>query len=86
MRARFTLFISNEDMNDIIKIIKSLKDSGVLIYEVTKTVKHQIGKQESEFRGGLIAPLDTSIEQHSHFNISSIVKGIEMEEELEKEG
>ena len=25
-----TLFISNEDMNDIIKIIKSLEDSGVL--------------------------------------------------------
>ena len=27
----FTLFISNEDMNDIIKIIKSLEDSGVMI-------------------------------------------------------
>ena len=25
----FTLFISNEDMNDIIKVIKSLEDSGV---------------------------------------------------------
>ena len=31
----FTLFISNEDMNDIIKIIKSIDDSGVLIDEVT---------------------------------------------------
>ena len=28
---KITLFISNEDMNDIIKIIKSLEDSGVLI-------------------------------------------------------
>ena len=27
----FTSFISNEDMNDIIKIIKSLEDSGVLV-------------------------------------------------------
>ena len=27
----FTLFSSNEDMNDIIKIIKSLESSGVLI-------------------------------------------------------
>ena len=27
----FTLFISNQDMNDILKIIKSLEDSGVLI-------------------------------------------------------
>ena len=35
----FTLFISNEEMNDIMKIIKSLKDSGVLIDGVTETVK-----------------------------------------------
>ena len=40
----FTLFISNEDMNDIIKIIKSLEDSRVLIYGVTETVKHEIKK------------------------------------------
>ena len=33
------LFISNEDMNDIIKIIKSLEDLGVLIDGVTETVK-----------------------------------------------
>ena len=38
------LFISNEDMNDIIKIIKSLGDSGVLIDGVTETVKHEIKK------------------------------------------
>ena len=36
----FTLFILNEDMNDIIKIIKS-EDSGVLIDGVAKTVKHE---------------------------------------------
>ena len=38
----FTLFISNEDMNDIIKIIKSLEDLGVLIDGVTEKVKHEI--------------------------------------------
>ena len=31
-------------MNDIIKVIKSLKDSGVLIDGVTETVKHKIKK------------------------------------------
>ena len=31
----FTLFISNEDMKDIIKIIKSLDDSNVLIDVIT---------------------------------------------------
>ena len=38
----FTLLISNEDMNDIIKIIKLLEDSGVLIDGVIETVKHEI--------------------------------------------
>ena len=40
----YTLFITNEDMNDIIKIIKSLEDLGVLIDGVTETVKHEIKK------------------------------------------
>ena len=46
MRAAkgFTLFISNVDMNDTIKIIKSLEDSGVFIDGVTETVKHEIKK------------------------------------------
>ena len=38
---RFTLFISNENKDDIIRIKKSLKDSGVLIDGVTETVKHE---------------------------------------------
>ena len=40
----FSLFISNEDTNNIIKIIKSLEDSDVLINAVTETVKHKIKK------------------------------------------
>ena len=39
----FSLFILNEDMNDI-KIIKSLEDSSVLIDGVTETVKDEIKK------------------------------------------
>ena len=45
----FNLFISNEDMNDIIKIIKSLEDSGVLIDGVTETVKCEMKKQKGGF-------------------------------------
>ena len=68
---RFTLFISKEDMNDIIKIIKSLKDSGVLIDGVTETVKHEIKKQEGSFLGALLAPLTASLVQPM---IPSIIK------------
>ena len=51
----FTLFILNEDMNDIIKIKESSEDSGVLIDGVTEIVKHEIKKQESRFLGAFLA-------------------------------
>ena len=68
----FTLFISNGDMNDIIKIIKSLKDSVVLIDGVTETVKHKI-KHKGVFIGALLTPSVASIVQTV---ISAIVKGL----------
>ena len=38
----FTSFILNEDMNDIIKIIKSLENSNSLIHGIPETVKHEM--------------------------------------------
>ena len=75
MRAKkgFVLFISNEDLNDIIKIIKSRERSRILIDSVTKTVKHEIKKPESEFIGALLAPFAASVVQRV---ISSVVEGI----------
>ena len=75
MRAEkeFTLFISNEDMNDMIKIIKSLEDSSVFIDGVTEAVKHEIRKQEDGFIGALLVPLAASIVRQV---ISSVVKGV----------
>ena len=69
----FTLFISNEDMNDIIKIIKSLEDSGVLIDGVTEKVKQEIKKQEGWFLGAFLAPLAALLVKPV---ISSVVEGI----------
>ena len=46
-RKRFTLFVSNEDMYCINKMIKSLDDSGLLIDGATETVKHEIKKKRS---------------------------------------
>ena len=69
----FTLFILNEDMSDIIKIIKSLEGSGVLVDGVTETVKHEIKKQEGEFLGALLASLASQLVQPV---ISSVGKGI----------
>ena len=37
-----TLIISNEKMNDIIKIVQALEDSNLLLKGVTKTIKKKI--------------------------------------------
>ena len=43
------LFTSNEEINHIIKIIKSLEDSGVLIDGFTETVKHEVKNKKADF-------------------------------------
>ena len=35
-----TLIISNEEMNDIMKIVKTLEDSDILLKGITKTIKN----------------------------------------------
>ena len=69
----FILFILNEDMNDVIKIIKSPEESNVLIYGITETVKHEIKKQEDGFLPALLAQLAALLVQPV---ISSVLKGI----------
>ena len=70
----FTLFISNEDMNDIIKIIKSLEDSDVLVEGVTETVKNEKNKnKKAGFLELLFSLLAASLVQQV---ISLEVKGI----------
>ena len=65
---------SNEDMNDIIKIVKSLEDSCVLIDGVTETVRHEINKKKEDgFLEALLVPLTASLVQPVIF---SEVKGI----------
>ena len=67
------IFLLNEDMNNIIKIIKSLEDSNVLIDGITERVKHEIKKQGDRFLPALLAPLGASLVQSV---VSSVVKGM----------
>ena len=41
-----TLMISNDEMEDIIKIVKSLEDSGLLLKGVTETVQNEVKEQK----------------------------------------
>ena len=45
----FTLFVLNEDTNDLIKIIKSLEDSCLLNDGVSETVKDEIKNKNADF-------------------------------------
>ena len=40
-----TLIISNEEMNDIMKIVQALEDSNILLKGVTKTIKNETKEQ-----------------------------------------
>ena len=44
-----TLIISNDEIEDISKIVKSLKDSGLLLEGVTETVQNEVKKQKGGF-------------------------------------
>ena len=48
-------------MDDIIRIVKSLENSGILIDGVSKTVKHEIKKQEARFFVMLLGTLNFSV-------------------------
>ena len=43
-----TLIISNDQMDDILKIVKSLEDSGVLLKGVSETIQHMKLKNKEE--------------------------------------
>ena len=56
-----TLIISNEEMNDIIKIIQDLEDSNILLKGVTKTIKNETKEQKGRFLSMLLGTLGVSL-------------------------
>ena len=56
-----TLIISNEEMDDIMKIIKSLEESGLLMKSVSKTIKNEAKGQKGQFLSMLLGTLGTSL-------------------------
>ena len=55
------LIISNKEIYDIIKIVKSLEESGLLIKGVSETIKIQEEGQEEVFLGMLLGTLVASL-------------------------
>ena len=59
--GRTTLIISNDVMEDIIEIVKSLKNSGLLLKEVSEAIQNESKKQKRGFLSMLLDILDTSL-------------------------
>ena len=55
------LVFSNEDTNDIMKILKYLEESGLLIKGVSETVEKEVKEQKDWFLGMLAATLVPSL-------------------------
>ena len=56
-----TSIISNEEMNDIMKIVQPLEDSNTLLKGVTKTMKKETEEQKRGFLSMLLGTLGTSL-------------------------
>ena len=56
-----SLIISNEEMNDIMKIVKSLEDSSLLIKEVSELIKNEAKEQKGGLFSILIGTLGASL-------------------------
>ena len=55
-----TLIISNDEIEDIIKTVKSLEDSGLLLKGVTETVQNEVKNQKGGFLIMLLGTLGAS--------------------------
>ena len=56
-----TLIISNDEMNDILKIVKSLENSVLLLEGVRKTIKNEAKEQKPGFLNMLLGTLEASL-------------------------
>ena len=56
-----TLIISNEEMNDVIKLIQSLEDSNTLLKGVTSTIKNEAKEQKRGFLSMLLGTLGATL-------------------------
>ena len=55
------MLISNDEFNDIIKIVKSLEYPGLLLKGLTQTVQNEVKEQKRGFLSMLLGTLDASL-------------------------
>ena len=56
-----TLIISNKDIEELLKIVKCLEDSGLLLKGVTESVQNEVKEQKEGFLSMLLGTLGASL-------------------------
>ena len=56
-----TLIILNEEMNDVMKIVKSLEEPGLLVKGVRETINNEAKEQKTGFLGMILGTLGASL-------------------------
>ena len=56
-----TLIISNDEMEDIMKIVKSFEDSGLLLKGVNETIQNEEKEQKEEYLSMLLGTLGANL-------------------------
>ena len=55
------LITSNDEMEDIMKIVKSLEDSGLLMKGISETIQNEVKEQKGGFLNMLLGTLGSSL-------------------------
>ena len=71
-----TLIISNDDMQDLLKIVKSLEDSGILLNRITETVRNKVKERKGSFLSMLLVTLGASLLS----DLSEVLQELEKEQ------
>ena len=79
-----TLIISNDETNDIIKIVKSLEDSS-LLPGVSKTIQNEAKEQRGEFLSILLGTLGASLLGNILTGKGAIAKSVSKETKLNRQ-
>ena len=61
LAKRTKLIISSEEMNDIMKTVKSLEESGLLTKRLSETIKNESEEQKGGFLSILLGTLSASL-------------------------
>ena len=74
-----TLIISNEEMKDIIEIVKSLEDSGLLLKGASETIKNESKEEKRGFLSMLLGTLGASLLGNILASKGAIAKSVNKE-------